>query len=172
MTRGQFKPGKSANPGGRPKAQADAARKLALYIQQETDEGRLLADFALAILLVDSNPQPGRPLAEESARRRKLAEWGIKPEDVTLLDRRWAQEWLGERGLGKALQFIDVTNDDEAGAELVPIDLSGLTLGELKDLRRRLKAGDAAEDSPAADDAGDEGDEPDPPPPAPAAPPG
>lgn len=168
MTRGQFPKGKSGNPDGRPKGQADAARTLAIYIQGETENGVELAQFALAILRSDPNLPAGRPPAEESARRRTLADFGVDPATVTIEAKERAKDWLADRGLGKAMQFIDVTTDDGDAGELVPIDLSGLTLAELRDLKRRL--GEPAAAEPAAPDAGDEGDEPDPP--APEAPPG
>lgn len=150
MTRGQFKPGKSGNAGGRPKGQADAARKVALMIQAETGDGVELVQFALAILRVNSDPPVGRPTTEESARRKTLAEWGIEAKDVTLLDRRWAMEWLSDRGLGKAMAFIDVTTDGGDDETIVPLDLSGLTLDQLKDLRRRLRPAAPAEDGAPA----------------------
>jgi hypothetical protein len=171
MTRGQFKPGKSGNAGGRPKVQADAARVLARYIQGESDGGVEFAQFCFAILRADPKLPPGRPAAAETDRRRTLSDFGVDPSTVTLEAKERAKDWLADRGLGKAMQFIDVTTDDEDGGELVPIDLSGLTLAELKDLKRRLKADDQATEDAAAGGAGaDDGDEPDPP--APAAPPG
>jgi hypothetical protein len=172
MTRGQFNQGQSANPGGRPKVQADAARALARFIQAESDEGVDFAEFCFAILRSNPTLPVGRPPADESRRRRTLANFGVDPSMVTLEAKERAKDWLADRGVGKAVQFIDVSTGDEGGeGEIVPIDLSGMTLAELKDLKRRLKAGDPAGDAPAADadaddDADDDADEPDPPPPA------
>lgn len=169
MTRGQFKPGQTGNAGGRPKGQADAARVLARYIQDESASGVEFAEFCFAILRSSPTLPPGRPPAEESARRRTLADFGVDPSTVTLEAKERAKDWLADRGLGKAMQFIDVTSGGDEAPELVPIDLTGLSLAELKDLKRRLRAEEPAA-AGALPDASDDGDEPDPP--APAAPPG
>ncbi len=164
MTRGQFKPGQSGNAGGRPKVQADASRALARYIQDATAGGVELAEFALAILRADPNLPPGRPSTEESDRRRTLADFGVDPKTVTLEAKERAKDWLADRGLGKAMQFIDIGGEGDEGETIVPIDLSGLTLAELKDLKRRLRAG--GDDAPGAGGPAEahEGDEPDDPP--------
>lgn len=168
MTRGQFKPGTTGNAGGRPKVQADASRTLARWIQGESEGGVEFAQFCFAVLRADPALPPGRPTAAEIDRRRTLADFGVDPSTVTLEAKERAKDWLADRGLGKAMQFIDIGGEGDEGETIVPIDLSGLTLAELKDLKRRLRAGDDAQggDQPGETHEGDEPDEP------PAAPPG
>lgn len=108
---GQYKQGQTGNAGGRPKAQSDAARTMAHMIIEQTHGGRELVLFALAILRCDPTKRTGRPTGEQSAIRLTLADHGLTADDVTLQDRKWALEWLSDRGAGKALQTLDLSAD-------------------------------------------------------------
>ena len=73
-----FLPGHSGNPGGRPKG-------LAERVRQETNDGKMILDFMIAV-----------------ARGAKID--GRKPR---LADRVDANKWLADRGWGRAIQGVE-----------------------------------------------------------------
>lgn len=87
-----FKPGKSGNPGGRPKGLASRVREAA-----PADE---LADYFAAIWKKDLT---------------KLAELKIDATEISLADRNKAADWLSERGYGKPASFALVEDPDPLG---------------------------------------------------------
>lgn len=126
---GAWKPGESGNRSGRPKGQRDAAKAIARRIQADTRDGAELVDFALAILR--HNPTN----AAECTAVHGLAE-------VTLRDKRWAMDWLTDRGFGKPIQPLDLVDEPEAVA---PLDLSNVSDEDLAVLERVLRGlGDGA----------------------------
>lgn len=88
-----FPKGVSANPGGRCKA----AGAIARMIRDRTDDGAELVEFALAVMR-------GRPPDPDPT--------GKRPTLVNVPDdprsRMHALQWLSDRGLGKALEDIDI----------------------------------------------------------------
>jgi hypothetical protein len=76
-----FLPGRTGNPGGRPKG----SRELLTLVRESTGDGRTLVDFLVQVA-------EGKPVL------------GRKP---TLADRMRATELLLDRGWGKAIQRID-----------------------------------------------------------------
>lgn len=154
---GTFKPGTTGNPGGRSREQRSAARQQAAHIQRLTGNGKLTAEFALAVLIAGGEPEGDTPedvevmrkLAERTARRFK-----IEPDQVTLRDRQWAAQYLDDRGLGKPVVDVDVTSDGQAvgSISLIPVNLGTLTDAQLEAIDRQI-----AEALPAGD--GDDGAE-------------
>jgi hypothetical protein len=126
-----WKPGKSGNPGGRPKGLAAAVREKAPADQ--------LADYMLAIWTRDP----------EALKRHSIA-----LEDVTLTERTKALEWLSDRGYGKAPMHSPVEGGD-------PLELSdtdraiAAVMDELAAKREAAAAG--AGESAALDGAGEAG---------------
>ena len=100
-------PGRSFNPGGRPKG-------LMRYVRQQTRDVKELADFMLAIL-----------------RRTGEFEHGRLSLDV----RMQAATWLAERGFGRVPQQTELTGRDGAPLALavVPFDYAA-TVAELSPL--------------------------------------
>ena len=79
--------GVSGNPNGRPKGGAGLAAKVRELVRGEDGaEGGKLVEFAVNIFADASSP---------------------------FEHRRWAAEWLADRGFGKALQLVDVTSGGE-----------------------------------------------------------
>ena len=100
--RGPGKPwtkGQSGNPGGRPAGIA-AIRD---YIAENTDDGKTLAGFHLAVAL---EPAP-------KLRGPKGAEVLLEP---TLKERQDSVAWLADRLWGKAVQATDVSIDSNSDA--------------------------------------------------------
>lgn len=93
------------NPGRPQGAKNKAPSQFAKYIREQTDEGRRLVDFALAVFDNDS----------------------ARLEKVTLPDRMDAMKYLTDRGWGKAKEIIEFEGDLP-----VKVDLSALSTDELK----------------------------------------
>ena len=75
-----FLPGQSGNPGGRPRA----AIAMAKLIRERTGNGADLVDFALQVHAGE--------IAEMNDAK----------------SRRWAHDWLSDRGFGRPIQDVDV----------------------------------------------------------------
>lgn len=120
-----WKPGSSGNPAGTSRKQQNAARELALYIKQETRDGKEVVDFALAVL------RSGGPNAASGPAMHGLT-------DVTLADKRWAAEFVTERMLGKAPAVIEFVAE---GPPVPAIVLSGVTSDDLDAAERVLREG-------------------------------
>lgn len=118
-----WKPGTSGNPAGTSRRQQTAARELARRIQQETRDGAEVVDFALAVL------RAGGPNAGSGPAMHGLVE-------VTLVDKRWAAEYLTDRGWGRAPQTIEFTSD---GDPVPAIVLTGATPDDLDAAERVLR---------------------------------
>ena len=117
--------GTSGNPAGTSRRQQSAARALAMRIQAETRDGAEIVDFALAVL------RHGGVSAGSSSAMHGLAE-------VTLTDKRWAADYLTDRGWGKAPQTIEIQTDGEPRPA---IELRGLTNDDLDAAERVLREG-------------------------------
>ena len=145
----QWKPGQSPNPGGRSREQRSAARQQARLIQEMTGNGKLMAEFAVAVLIAGGRPDEADPDADVVAKlaERNLRRFGLSPDQVTLRDRQWATEYLSDRGLGKPV--VDITTDGNAvgSVSLIPVDLGTLTDEQLAAVKKRVR-----EALPPADD--------------------
>lgn len=86
---GRFAPGKSGNPGGRPKG-------LRSRVREEVGEQDLVK-FAAAVFYGDTAD---------------LSAWNVVPADITLRDRQWAHGYLSDQGYGKAPSFAPVEDGD------------------------------------------------------------
>lgn len=135
----------SVNPGGRSREQRSAARQQAAMIQKLTGNGKLTAEFALAVLIAGGEPDAED--GEDGEIMRKLAErtlrrYRIKPDEVTLRDKQWAATYLDDRGLGKPDCAIDITTDGNAvgTVSLIPVDLGALTDEQLAAAKERVRA--------------------------------
>lgn len=106
MAAHHFQKGKSGNPGGRPKAAVALARMIRERTSADGVECGELVDIVLAV---------------------------ARGEDKTMgteASRRWALDWLADRGLGKPTEHVEVITTDAAE---IP-DMSGLSLAELRQL--------------------------------------
>lgn len=134
----------SVNPGGRSREQRSAARQQAALIQKLTGNGKLTAEFALALLIAGGEPDNDDPEDAEVMRKlagRTLKRYGLKPEAVTLWDKKWAAQYLDDRGLGKPVVDIDITTDGNpvGTVSLIPVDLSSLTDAQLAEVKQRVR---------------------------------
>ncbi len=155
----------SVNPGGRSREQRSAARHQASLIQKLTGNGKLTAEFALALLIAGG--QPDADDGEDAEVMRKLAErtlrrYGLEKAPITVEDKKWAAKYLDDRGLGKPEVSIDVTSDGRAvgSVSLLPIELPALTDEQLEAWRAKLRAARNAAleaGSPPNDGVGDAG---------------
>ena len=119
---GPWQKGRSGNPNGRPKGFKGLARE----IQQRTDDGRELVEFALKVF-------KGEPVTEGG--------------QVPKLELRWqALEWLSDRGFGKPVQSVDL-NVSEGGPS--HMDLRNASPEELAVLERFALAQIAESGAPA-----------------------
>ena len=116
--------GPSPNPGGRPRAQTDAARKLARMIHEETRGGAELVEFAVAVYR-----HPVGPVEVGAGMKSGGALHGLT--EVTADDKHRMHLWLSERGFGKPLQSIDLTGEVQPMAAVDLKALAGLTDAEL-----------------------------------------
>lgn len=111
--------GQSGNPGGRPKGQAVLQAAIARAIREKTKDGADLVEFVYLV-------------------------WQGKAEGMTSeSSRRWAADWLSDRGFGKPRETLDVTIEPSNAA----LDLSELTT---EDLRRLAEGADGDAQPPAA----------------------
>lgn len=117
--------GTSGNPAGTSRRQQSAARALAMRIQQETRDGAEVVDFALAVL------RHGGVNAASGTAMNGLTE-------VTLTDKRWAADYLTDRGWGKAPQTIEIQTEGEPMPAIV---LRGVTDDDLDAAERVLREG-------------------------------
>lgn len=113
---------------GNPGGRTKAHRELARYIREKTDDGKKLADYCLKI--ADDEDQESR---------------------VRLL----AIEWLGDRGIGKPVQAVELRIDDAPTESEAPIDWTKIPIEE----RERLLAAMEALDAVAASSEATEADE-------------
>lgn len=121
-----FEPGKSGNPGGRPKGLASSIR--------ETVPADDLKRYYEAIWRLD---------------KPTLKALGIAIKDCTLVERNRAGEWLSDRGYGKAPAYAPIA--DENPLELDDVDRRiDETLDELAEAREAK----AARTDPGTDLAG------------------
>lgn len=101
--------GKSGNPGGRPRGWAG----LASYIQERTNDGRTLIDYALEVWLDEKGM--------------------YSPQQ------RWeAHNWLADRGYGKAPQIIEATMQSANVSVIDTINLDQLSTEKLLQLETLL----------------------------------
>ncbi len=152
---GQFKPGSTGNPGGRSREQRSAARQQAAMIQKLTGNGKLTAEFALAVLIAGGEPDAED--GEDGEIMRKLAErtlrrYRIKPDEVTLRDKQWAATYLDDRGLGKPDVSIDIDGNAVGTVSLIPVDLGALTDEQLAAAKERVRAAREAPPPPGDGD--------------------
>ena len=124
--------GTSGNPAGTSRRQQSAARALAMRIQQETRDGAEVVDFALAVL------RHGGVNAASGPTMHGLTE-------VTLTDKRWAADYLTDRGWGKAPQTIEIQTEGEPMPAIV---LRGVTDDDLDAAERVLREGLGADPIP------------------------
>jgi hypothetical protein len=117
--------GTSGNPAGTSRRQQSAARALAMRIQAETRDGAEVVDFALAVL------RAGSPTAGSGPAMHGLTE-------VTTADKRWAVDYLTDRGWGKAPQTIEIQTEGESMPAIV---LRGVTDDDLDAAERVLREG-------------------------------
>jgi Family of unknown function (DUF5681) len=101
--------GQSGNPGGRPRGWAG----LASYIQERTNDGRALIDYALEV-------------------------W-LDPHNHYSPQQRWeAHNWLADRGYGKAPQIIEATMQSANVSIIDTINLDQLPTEKLLQLESIL----------------------------------
>lgn len=113
--------GQSGNPSGRPRGAAGVAR----LIMQETRDGAELIEFVLRVFR-NTRPDGG-------------------PAGYHLDDQKWATQLLFDRGLGKAMQTIDLHQSSDPISPQV--DVSGLADDDLDRLVAVLELADGAEDA-------------------------
>lgn len=89
---------------GNPGGRTKAHRELGRYIREQTKDGKELADICLKIARDD----------EEESRVRMLA-----------------IEWLGDRGIGKSVQPVELAGDVTVSQ---PLDMAALTDEQLRAL--------------------------------------
>jgi hypothetical protein len=100
---------------------------LAKLVQQKTDRGATLVDLAVS--------------------------WA-QDEDAHPLLRKYAHEWLGDRGFGKPVQAVEIsTVSDDQGHPLV--DLTTLPLDRRRELLGALDETDAMAVDPVPESGGD-----------------
>lgn len=66
-----------------------------------------------------------------------LVKWALKiwlDPTTKMVDRRWAHDWLTERGFGKALQAIDLQVGGELGITAMTVDVSTLSIEQIQAL--------------------------------------
>lgn len=66
-----------------------------------------------------------------------LVKWALKlwlEPDAKMVDRRWAHDWLTERGFGKALAPVDLHVGGELALNQTMVDVSKLTLEQIQAL--------------------------------------
>lgn len=114
---GRFAIGNRANPGGRPKGFAGVAK----LIMAETRNGAEMVEFALKVFR--NKPRGGKGK-------------GAKTPPYSFDAQMWAQQWLTDRGIGKAMQIIDLDPHDTANR--VPTSTS--SRGELAALLKEAMA--------------------------------
>ncbi len=101
--------GKSGNPGGRPKGWAG----LASYIQERTNDGRALIDYAMEV-------------------------W-LDAKGLYSPQQRWeAHNWLADRGYGKAPQIIEATMQSANVSIIDTVNLEQLSTTKLLELEAIL----------------------------------
>lgn len=133
-----FTKGVSGNPGGRTKAH----RELARYIREKTMDGKALADVRMSIAR-------GEPMIrlKNKAGDRIVQFGGVIPPDHELIEEVWpdlddvqeASDWLGDRGIGKPVQAVELRLDDAPAETEAPIDWSKVPIEEQERLLEAMK---------------------------------
>jgi hypothetical protein len=100
---------------------------LAKLVQEKTDRGEKLVNLAM--------------------------QWA-EDENAHPLLRKYAHEWLGDRGFGKPVQSVEIsTVSDDDGQPLV--DLTALPLARRRELLGALDEADAVASEPLSETGGD-----------------
>jgi phage FluMu protein gp41 len=125
MSNALWKKGQSGNPSGRPKG----AKGLASYIRKETQDGEMVADFALKVLAGQPVPTTiiDAKTGEQVVHTPKLA------------DRIWAATWLADRGFGKALASIEIADVSEGRTPFGDEQLAQLPEAKLAQIQALLE---------------------------------
>lgn len=110
---------------GNPGGRCKAAGEMARMIREETKGGRELVTYALQV---------------------------YRDPSSTEANRRWAHDWLSDRGFGRALQAVDLQVVSDMSIDDEGIDYTKLTAAELDEIIADAKG----DEPPALDPVGDD----------------
>lgn len=88
--------------------------------------------------------QVARRIAAETGDGEELMKWAFavwRDPTETFENRRWAFEWLSDRGMGKPQSTVDITSHSTSISVSAHVDLSSATdeeLAELENIQRRV----------------------------------
>lgn len=130
-----WQPGKSANPGGKPRAIAGASARLSRAIDELTDGGRVLYEalFEIAFGVVDPKTKTITPTGHTVGPDSAITFKRMRLEAIHALIDRWA---------GKPQATVEVIKVDETAIELDQ-KLENLNPDQLRALAALLSEDDA-----------------------------